>query len=56
LLPYKIGSSFEKHCKKIKYKYKKHTGPKYTPEMHLLEKRRVKLAINWTLLFHKYLA
>jgi hypothetical protein len=28
----------------------------YPPEMHLLEKRRVKVGINWCLTFHKYLA
>jgi hypothetical protein len=29
-------------------------APSIPPEMHLLEKRRVKVGKNWTLLFHKY--
>jgi hypothetical protein len=29
-------------------------APSISPEMHLLEKRRVEVGINWTLLFHKY--
>jgi hypothetical protein len=52
LLPYKIG--FFLICKNKKIKNT--LAPSIPPEMHLLEKRRVKVGINWDLLFHKYLA
>jgi hypothetical protein len=51
LLPYKIGI----FIKFVKKKKQKNTlAPSIPPEMNLLEKRRVKVGINWTLLFHKY--
>jgi len=35
-------------------KIKNTLAPSIPPEMHLLEKRRVKVGINWCLLFQKY--
>jgi hypothetical protein len=44
--------NFFLNCKNKKIKNT--LPPSIPPEMHLLEKRRVEVGINWTLLFHKY--
>jgi hypothetical protein len=49
LLPYEIGIFLKKIVKTLKNTL----APSIPPEMQLLEKRRVKVGINWTLLFHK---